>query len=58
VAARLNLGGAFVSVIPDPAYGWLAMVLVAPSRAIALQRLADETSEKLRTMYDLKPVKR
>jgi hypothetical protein len=52
IAARL--GGVYVAVNPDPAYGWHPTVMTEPRQAIKCQQLAEEIAAELRATYELK----
>jgi hypothetical protein len=54
VAAKLNLGGVFIAVHPDPAYGWHATVLTAPAQAVRCQQYVEQIVAELRPFYRLK----
>ena len=54
IADRINVGGTFVKVHPDPVYGWHPTVMVAPAKAVRCQQLAEEIARELRAQYDLK----
>jgi len=54
IAARIGIGGVFVAVHKDPAYGWHPTVMTAPAAAHQCQVLAEEIASELRTKYDLK----
>ena len=54
IAARINIGGVYVTVNRDPAYGWHPTVMVAPSQAVRCQQFAEEIAAELREIYDLK----
>jgi hypothetical protein len=54
ISQRLNVGGIFVAVHKDPAYGWHPQVMTRPAAAINCQLLAEEIAKELRVKYDLK----
>jgi hypothetical protein len=54
ISQRINIGGIFVVVHKDPAYGWHPTVMTAPAKAINCQMLAEEIAKELRVEYDLK----
>jgi hypothetical protein len=54
IATRINIGGVMVKVHPDPAYGWHATVLTAPTQAIRCQQVAEEVAAELRAKYELR----
>ncbi len=54
IAARINIGGVFVVVHKDPAYGWHPTVVTAPAAAHRCQVVAEEIAAELRTRYELK----
>jgi hypothetical protein len=54
IAARINVGGVFVKVHADPAYGWHPTVVTAPEQVVTFQQRAEEIAKELRALYDLK----
>jgi hypothetical protein len=54
ITDRINIGGVFVAVNPDVAYGWHANVLTAPSQVVRCQQLVEQIAAELREKYDLK----
>jgi hypothetical protein len=54
IAGRIGVGGVFVAVHKDPAYGWHPTVVAAPVAAHRCQLRAEEIAAELRTKYDLK----
>jgi hypothetical protein len=54
IAARINVGGVFIKVHADPAYGWHPTVFTAPGQAMTFQQRAEEIAKELRALYDLK----
>jgi hypothetical protein len=54
IALRIGVGGVFVAVHKDPAYGWHPTVVTAPAAAHRCQLMAEEIALELRTKYDLK----
>ena len=55
IGQRIGVGGVMVSVYPDPAFGWNATLITAPSAAIGAQPTLEQIVQKLRTEFDLKP---
>jgi hypothetical protein len=53
ISKRLDLGGTFIKVHSDPAYGWHATVVTAPAQAIAVQQTVEQIAAELRTEFDL-----
>jgi len=53
IAAELDIGGVFVSVMKDPLRGWEAKVMVAPGPAISVQTKVNQIAKALREKYDL-----
>ena len=53
IAARLNIGGVFIAVHKDPAYGWHPTVVTKPAAAINAQMAAEEIAKELRAEFDL-----
>jgi hypothetical protein len=54
IAEKLGIGGVFISVNPDPIYGWHATVMTAPAQAIRCQQEVEKIAAELRLSYDLK----
>jgi hypothetical protein len=54
IAGRLGIGGTFIKVHADPAYGWHATVMTAPAQAVRAQQTVEEIAKELRALYDLK----
>jgi hypothetical protein len=54
IAAKVNLGGVFITVHPNPAYGWHATVLTAPAEAVRCQQYVEQIVAELRPFYRLK----
>jgi hypothetical protein len=54
IAARIGVGGVFVAVHKDPAFGWHPTVITAPAAAHRCQLAAEEIAQELRAKYDLK----
>ena len=54
IAARMGIGGMFVSVHKDPTYGWHPTVVTTPAAAHLSQLAAEEIAQELRVQYDLK----
>jgi hypothetical protein len=54
IAERIGLGGVFVVVHKDAAYGWHPTVVAAPAAAYRCQMLAEEIASELRASYDVK----
>jgi len=52
IAARINVGGIYVKVHKDPAYGWHPTIVTAPAAALNCQILAEEIAQELRAKYD------
>jgi plasmid maintenance system antidote protein VapI len=55
IGQRIGVGGVMVSVYPDPAFGWNATLITAPSAAIGAQPMLEQIAQELRTEFDLKP---
>lgn len=55
IGQRIGVGGVMVSVYPDPAFGWSATIITAPSAASAAQAMLEQIVQELRTEFDLKP---
>jgi len=53
IGAHINLGGTFIKVHADPAYGWHPTVITTPGNVIRCQQIAEEAARELRTKYDL-----
>jgi hypothetical protein len=53
IGQRLNIGGMFVVVHKDPAYGWHPTVMTKPAAAIGCQMRAEEIAKELRAEYEL-----
>lgn len=53
IESRLNIGGVFISVYRDPAYGWHPTVVTRPAAAINAQLAAEEIAKELRAEFDL-----
>jgi hypothetical protein len=53
IATKIGVGGVFVTVHKDPAYGWHPTVMTAPAAAVRCQALAEEIAADLRAKYDL-----
>jgi hypothetical protein len=54
IGQRLNIGGVFIAVHKDPAYGWHPTIMTRPVDAINCQTLVEEIAKDLRTKYELK----
>jgi hypothetical protein len=54
IQAEINVGGTFIKVHPDNAYGWHPTVVAAPQNAHALQKAAETIAARLRAKYELK----
>lgn len=54
IKARMSVGGVFLKVHKDPAYGWHPTVIAAPSQAVTYQQRAEQIAAELRAIYDLK----
>jgi hypothetical protein len=54
VASRIGVGGVFVAVHKDSAFGWHPTVITAPAAAQRCQVLAEQIAADLRTKYALK----
>jgi hypothetical protein len=55
IGRRIGVAGVMVSVYPDPAFGWNATLITAPSAASGAQLMLEQTVQELRTEFDLKP---
>jgi hypothetical protein len=55
VGQRIGAGGVMVSVYPDPAFGWSATIITAPSEASGAQSMLERIVQELRMEFDLKP---
>lgn len=55
VGQRIGVGGVMVSIYPDPAFGWNATLITAPSAAVGVQPMLEKIVQELRTEFDLKP---
>jgi hypothetical protein len=55
IGQRIGVGGVMVTVYPDPAFGWNATLITAPSAASGAQPMLEQTVQELRTEFDLKP---
>lgn len=53
IAARIGLGGVFVTVSKDPVFGWHPTVMTAPAAAYNCQVMAEQIAEELRAKYEL-----
>ncbi|MGO9847000.1 MAG: hypothetical protein ACLPKT_10480 [Methylocella sp.] len=53
ISARLNIGGVFITVHKDPAYGWQPTVVTRPAAALNAQMAAEEIAKELRVEFDL-----
>jgi hypothetical protein len=53
IAERLNIGGVFIAVHKDPAYGWHPTVMTKPAAALNVQMAAEEIANELRAEFDL-----
>ena len=54
IGQRIGVGGVMVSVFPDPAFGWSATIITAPSAASGAQAMLEQIVQELRTEFELK----
>jgi hypothetical protein len=54
IGQRVGVGGVMVTVYPDPAFGWNATLMTAPSAATRVQPMVENIVQELRREFDLK----